>query len=225
MNNWLIFFIGVLVGWGIELIIDYLFWRKKLALAYAKCDSLHARIDGLEAEKQRLQADLETARTSLDECDSLRARIDSLEAENRRLQADLEAARASLEDYDSLRARIDGLEAENQRLQNDLEARIQEVDTRTSSIPLEESEVALDDLRKIEGIGVKISQLLNAAGIYTFAQLAGTEITRLRIILKEAGPRFQLADPETWPEQAALAARGAWEELRTLQDSLKGGRK
>ena len=194
MNNWLIFFIGVLVGWGIELIIDYLFWRKKLALAYAECDDLHARIDSLEAEKQRLQADLEAARASLDDCDSLRARID-------------------------------GLEAENRRLQNDLEARIQEVNTRTASIPLGESDVDPDDLRKVEGIGVKIAQILNTAGIYTFAQLAETEVTQIQIILKEAGPRFQLADPATWPEQAALAARGAWEELRTLQDSLKGGRK
>jgi len=81
-----------------------------------------------------------------------------------------------------------------------------------------------DDLSKIEGIGPKISELLQAADIKTFAQLAKAEAGRLSQILEEAGPQFKLADPSTWPKQAALAAAGKWEELETLQDQLKGGR-
>ena len=61
-------------------------------------------------------------------------------------------------------------------------------------------------------------------GIFTFAQLAATSTNRLWEILREAGPNFQLADPTTWPEQARLAAVGAWDELKTLQDRLDGGR-
>jgi hypothetical protein len=36
---------------------------------------------------------------------------------------------------------------------------------------------------------------------------------------------IHIATPDTWPEQAGLAAAGRWEELEALQDSLKGGRK
>jgi len=81
-----------------------------------------------------------------------------------------------------------------------------------------------DDLTKIEGIGPKISGLLQAADIKTYAQLAKAETSRLSQILQEAGPQFKLANPTTWPKQAALAAAGKWEELETLQDQLKGGR-
>jgi hypothetical protein len=31
-------------------------------------------------------------------------------------------------------------------------------------------------------------------------------------------------DPTTWPEQAKMAADGNWDELKTLQDNLKGGK-
>lgn len=80
-----------------------------------------------------------------------------------------------------------------------------------------------DDLKIVEGIGPKVSGLLNAAGIMNLAELSKTEISRLREILDNADLRF--LDPTTWPEQASLAAAGQLEELETLQKSLKGGRK
>jgi hypothetical protein len=81
-----------------------------------------------------------------------------------------------------------------------------------------------DDLTRIEGIGPKITSLLQAAGIVTFAQLAETDVGRLEEILTEADLRG-LADPTTWPEQAWLAASEQWDELETLQEELKGGRR
>jgi len=80
-----------------------------------------------------------------------------------------------------------------------------------------------DDLTRIEGIGPKISGLLQAAGITTFAQLAATDVGRLEQIVREAG--ITIADPSTWPEQASLAAAGEWDALEVLQDELKGGRR
>lgn len=82
-----------------------------------------------------------------------------------------------------------------------------------------------DDLTTIEGIGPKIAGLLHAAGITTFAQLAQAEVSRLDQILNEAGAGFQMAKPDTWPEQAKLAAEGKWDELKILQQSLLGGRR
>ena len=80
-----------------------------------------------------------------------------------------------------------------------------------------------DHLTMIEGIGPKIESLLMAQGITTFSQLASTDVATLQSILKAANLR--LADPATWPEQAKLAAAHKMDELRALQDSLKGGRR
>lgn len=82
---------------------------------------------------------------------------------------------------------------------------------------------AADDLQLIEGIGPKISGLLQAANITTFAQLAGSDVSRLEQIVRGAG--ITIADPTTWPEQAALAAAGKWDELKVLQEELRGGRR
>ena len=81
-----------------------------------------------------------------------------------------------------------------------------------------------DDLKKVEGIGPKIEGLLNEDGIWTWAVLAEAEIDRLQRVLDAAGPRYRIHDPATWPEQAALADAGRWDELEALQDRLKGGR-
>ena len=81
-----------------------------------------------------------------------------------------------------------------------------------------------DDLKKIEGIGPKIAGLLVADGITTFAALGKARQTKLKAILEAAGSRYKMHDPTTWPKQAKLAAAGKWDELKTLQDELKGGR-
>ncbi len=82
-----------------------------------------------------------------------------------------------------------------------------------------------EDLKKVEGIGPKIEQLLYAEEIFTWDDLANTAVEEIRIILEKAGPRYKMHNPETWPEQARLAAQGKWEELEKWQDELKGGRR
>jgi ribosomal protein L30 len=82
---------------------------------------------------------------------------------------------------------------------------------------------AADDLEVIEGIGPKIAGVLKAEGIATLAQLAETDVSRLTEILQ--GANLRLANAETWPEQAALAAAGKWDEFQALTEQLKGGRR
>ena len=89
-------------------------------------------------------------------------------------------------------------------------------------IPLTPS-VPADDLKRIEGIGPTVAALLEAAGITTFTQLAATEVTQLKSNLRAA--RLPFMDPTTWPQQADLAAAGAWERLAVLQEELQGGRR
>jgi len=89
----------------------------------------------------------------------------------------------------------------------------------------ESKEIIKEDLKKIEGIGPKIEQLLYAEGIYTWDALANTEVEVIKVILEKAGPRYKMHDPQTWPEQARFASEGKWDELNQWQDELKGGRK
>lgn len=80
-----------------------------------------------------------------------------------------------------------------------------------------------DDLTKIEGIGPKVAEHFNKAGITTFAQLAASDLKTLKDILSAAGPRYKMRNPSTWPQQAKLAAKGNWDKLKALQGELKGG--
>ena len=92
--------------------------------------------------------------------------------------------------------------------------------------PLKANEPAIvDDLTKIEGVGPKISQILNDAGIVSFADLEATEEETLNRLLEKAGPRYRMHNPETWPKQAKLASAGDWDGLDNLQESLIAGKK
>ncbi|WP_420642903.1 helix-hairpin-helix domain-containing protein [Candidatus Leptofilum sp.] len=96
---------------------------------------------------------------------------------------------------------------------------------KSAAVPAVEVElIEPDDLKKIEGIGPKIEGVLHEAGIFTFVGLAAATVEHLeKIVREDAGIR--VAFPDTWPEQAQLAAAGEWEKLEVLQDDLKGGRR
>tara|TARA_R110000782_G_scaffold36000_2_gene85931 strand:+ start:453 stop:1136 length:684 start_codon:yes stop_codon:yes gene_type:complete len=81
-----------------------------------------------------------------------------------------------------------------------------------------------DDLKKIEGIGPKIASILIEKGIATFDKLSKSSVKVLEGILKEAGPRYAMHKPGSWPKQAKLASAGKWDELKKLQDKLDGGK-
>jgi len=87
---------------------------------------------------------------------------------------------------------------------------------------LEAAAATPDDLTLIEGIGPKIQDLLQSIGIKTYSQLAAADVTKISDMLRDA--RLAMANPGSWPQQAKLAAEGAWEALEKLQDELKGGR-
>ena len=96
-----------------------------------------------------------------------------------------------------------------------------ELETKAPEPPAEP-----DDLKRIEGIGPKLSSVLQEAGVMTYAQLAAASPDQLEQILEASDPRLlRLAKPASWPEQAALAATGEWEALEALQGTLKRGRK
>ena len=83
---------------------------------------------------------------------------------------------------------------------------------------------AKDDLKKIEGIGPKIEELFNNAGIHTFAELAAADVEHLKEILHAAGPRYTIHNPASWSHQSEMAAAGQWAELKIWQDAHIGGK-
>ena len=80
-----------------------------------------------------------------------------------------------------------------------------------------------NDLKVVEGIGPKIESLLKDGGINNWQELSDASVDRIQEILNAAGSRYKLANPRTWPQQAALAAAGDWAGLNALQEDLRGG--
>jgi hypothetical protein len=80
-----------------------------------------------------------------------------------------------------------------------------------------------DDLTRIEGIGPKVQEALNQAGIVTFVEVASRSSKQLKEVLQAAhfkGP----VNSSTWSRQAELASKGDWDGLKALQKQLGSGR-
>ena len=103
---------------------------------------------------------------------------------------------------------------------------LEEVDASSSLIEEVEASggevIEMDDLTKIEGIGPKTLELFAGKGILSFKALSEKSVDDLKEILTEAGLAHFV--PDTWPKQAAMAAEGKWDELKTWQDELDGGK-
>jgi predicted flap endonuclease-1-like 5' DNA nuclease len=195
------FVVGLIVG----ILATWYYWRQRIADSEAELRSLHAAVataeQDLAAQRQAHEAELER----------LQGQVDQKEATLREQNAQLEWRKLTI---DQLREEVTARESQQPQ------AEAAPLPTRAPAAP-----VKPDNLKRIEGIGPKIAQLLNEAGIVTFAQLAATQVDRLDQILEQAGSNYQLADPSTWPEQARLAAAEDWQALTVLQDRLKGGRR
>lgn len=83
--------------------------------------------------------------------------------------------------------------------------------------------IVQDDLKAVEGIGPTVEELCHGIGIRGWSDLAHTEVSLLRTMLEDAGARFKMHDPTTWPHQAELLAGGRWDEFAQLTASLRSG--
>ena len=119
-------------------------------------------------------------------------------------------------------------EAEEPAEQKTPAAEIATEEKTTEKTPVEEEKPAddekPDDLKKIEGIGPKIEELLQQNNIATYAVMAETSPADIKKILDEAGSNFAMHDPTTWPEQSRMANLGEWDKLKAWQDELLGGK-
>ena len=199
---------------------------KKLEVENAQISSLKNQIKDLEKNKSSKSSGTGTTADNPD----LLNRIKSLEEENAQISVlqnkikDLEnngvgdaTEVQKLVDNPKHIERISLLEQELNALKKgkkiDLKA------ARAAGISIKSE----NDLTAIEGIGPKINDLIHADGITTFHALADTSPETLQKTLDNAGSRYQMANPGTWPDQANLAANNRWPALKALQDVLVGG--
>ena len=98
------------------------------------------------------------------------------------------------------------------------EEAVKAVNKVTSDIGVVTVAVEKDDLKKIDGIGPKMAEILVEAGYISFTQIAQASVEELEEVLAEAGSQYKKFNPAPWIEQAKLAAVGDWEGLKAWQE-------
>ncbi len=221
--DWLSFVIGIIVGWAIEFLIDYFYWRsrrvnsnadRELAAALADLSSCRTKVAGLEDEVRALENKLRAKDAKLDDLS------EAVEVEAKRANA-LEA------DITKLQAVIDAKGAELHVTAAKLSSTSGELAICLAAASAAKANREPDDLTRIWGIGPKIKGLLHDNDIKTFDDLANTGAERISEILHDAGDRFRLSQHnlhETWPEQARIAATGKWNKLTEWHNRFKDSR-
>jgi predicted flap endonuclease-1-like 5' DNA nuclease len=245
-KTWLWWLLALALG----MLIGYLLWgrRKRTVTSSTAVDTdvqrLRDRVSNLEpavAERDRLRVELDECRAAAKSAAAAAAPVQSLAAV---------PAGVAQDDHDAVvaeRDRLAGLVGEHESTIGDLRARNWNAEARadelqglldarsaaTAEPPAPDvsgaaavlgKPIKLDDLKVVEGIGPKIEELIHATGVRTWWSLANTDVASLRSMLDAAGPRFQIHEPGTWPQQARLLAHGQWAEFKTLIDSLEGGK-
>ena len=188
--------------------------------------TLQAEWDEARAKQRELEAQLADQEKAAADCAAdLKAKEDELAAATEQLSAAQKELVAVESDLEACRAEQAAAESRTQNLG----ARLAGTQAATAVAAAAPAAVAAtpvepQDLTRIEGIGPKISGILNEAGILNYAQLAEASVDRLREVLRGAGSRYQMAKPNSWPQQARLAAEEKWDELEALQNRLSSGR-
>lgn len=188
-------------------------------------ETLRARIDDLQrvaAERDRLRLELETRPAP-----SAPTNTDALAAAELDRDLAMRHAAEQTQWVAELRVRLWNAEARARDLQAVIHANSVPGEppcpdlvegARLLGVP-----VVHNDFTLIEGIGPRIAQLLTDKGITTWWALANTDLELLRSVLREAGPKFQVHDPRSWPHQARLLAFGEWDKFLTLAAALRYG--
>ncbi|MEY4338915.1 MAG: hypothetical protein RLZ14_765 [Actinomycetota bacterium] len=188
-------------------------------------EQLRARIDDLQrvaVERDRLRLELEQ-RPAV----SAPTNVDALAAAELDRDLALRHAAEQAQWVAELRVRLWNAEARSRDLQavihaNNVPGEPPRPDllegSRLLGVP-----VVHNDFTLIEGIGPRIAQQLLDRGITTWWALANTDLELLRSVLRDAGPKFQVHDPRSWPHQARLLAFGEWDKFLTLAAALRYG--
>ncbi len=215
------FFLGILVGWAIEWIFFTYFWKPNQNEASTEAASeIHK-----DCEKERHEL-LMSLKDKDRDISHLHARIANLQEVTDRVARQQASAEKSAATASSGSSKA----AEKQKAKPKPAAPTPTAPKDSSSKPVTQpvtrpvprkSPAGKDDLKKVSGIGPKISDLMRAEGIDSFAKLAKSNMATLKSILEKAGTRYATADPQSWPKQAELINSGDNEGLEKLVAELR----
>jgi predicted flap endonuclease-1-like 5' DNA nuclease len=188
--------------------------NNKLNQSYAELKDCEEKINTLE-----LASGDEGGAQLLAKLDDWKSKYQSLQSKYAEVLKDQE------DDSYELRKEIEALTKENY----DLSSRLT---TNQTDLVFDEAaaravfgrKIKPDDLTIIEGIGPKIAELCHSAGVNSWYALSITSKDQLSQILENAGDRFRMHIPDTWPKQAEMAFKGEWKELLEYQEYLDGGK-
>jgi len=141
-----------------------------------------------------------------------------LQDKNTKLQTDLDACKGKLS---AGAARVGGAVAVASSLA--ATETILPFDAATAKAAMGKA-IKQDDLKIVEGIGPKISEMFIDTGITTWKALSDTAVADCQKVLDRGGNRYKVHDPASWPMQAKMAYEGKWEELAKWQDEHNHGK-
>jgi len=202
------FFLGIIVGWAIEWVFFTYYWKpNQNETGFGSNDAIRE-----ECEKERQEL-LTTLQDKDRDISHLRARVANLQEVTDRIsppQTTTERTVATPSPTPSPKA--------TPTLPKDAPSPTPQPVTRPAP---NKSTPGKNDLKRVSGIGPKISELLVAEAIDSLAVLAKTDLSTLKSILEKAGMHYATADPSSWPDQAKLLNIGDKEGHAKLIDTLK----
>lgn len=173
--------------------------------------ALSAALGGREQDLSRQWAELEARSAAVGKrAEELAARETVLQRQLQEIDSRTAQANAALARLQAADGELAVLRSRSAKLGDIVRQRYQ---TRTGA----------DDIEVVEGIGPKIAELLHNDGIHSFRELSMVSVDRFNRVLEAGGPRFKLANPGTWAEQARLLAEGEYVAFEKLKDELTAG--
>jgi len=229
----------IIIGLFIGVPIHWIYWRGEIKDREAALEELNTEIINKEKNSSENLLELEKYKKSLKIVDE----------ENKNLQSQLNQSEENIPKYDekinelnniidqknnlinNLKKKNIEVEEKNQKITTTLESERKKADDLESELEKKNQELSdltiqmkslKDDFTIIDGIGPKVSAILESAGIHTFKQLADTETSKIREILTAENPRLnRITNPISWPTQAKLASNREWQILKSYQSKLK----
>lgn len=227
---WLVFaaLIGGVVGWVLRSIGAAKNGEVKAAKAEAeRLRGRVAELDGVASQLERVMAELEQQQAVLPAPAAAPLAVATGSAAPEELAALRTQVGEQQHWISELRVRLWNSEAKNRDLQAVVDSHIvaaapPEPDLAEGARVLGQP-VRMNDFTLIEGIGPAIAHLLVNRGVTTWWSLANADLALLRSMLAEAGPKYQVHDPTSWPQQSRLLANGDWDKFLGLVDALRDG--
>jgi len=227
------FVLGVLVGWLIAWVY-YTFWIKPNS--DGDCSSIQAELDLKNKQIASLQTQISSASQSENSDSQTKQKEKQTAAAAKGSVAKTTTAKKAGSKKSTSTASKKKATANNKSTTNANKTATTTKKTKAVSKPpakkaasakkttaAKRSKAGGDDFTKLSGIGPSMSAKLKSIGINSFEKLAATDDDVLRKKLEEAGARMNNNKDvmDSWNEQATLAAKGEFAELKKMQEALK----